>query len=228
MDATQLDPCFLSKKSKKGELDGMISAIVDDALRAGAKDFEKKEEDAAQKFKTVKHKKKLINFAGMNINNDGDALATDCAKHIDKSPLKLSKNATCKDFSGIRRQLSWATRSSRPGIGCIAAKLAQAREQDLDVDQLKLMKKGIKKFKKNKNLCLKHQKLDDGSLQLRTRSDASFATNRDETSQLSRIVALADKRDKGCILHWSGSKCARVARSMLGAELRAFCDAMDF
>ena len=164
----------------------------------------------------------------MNIAIADDAIAADCSKHIDKLPSKLRKNASSSDSSGIRRQLSRIAHSPPSDIGFIGAKLAQAREQDLDVEQLKLMKKGIKKLKSNKDLRLKHRKLDMELSQLRARSDASFASNRGETSQIGFIAMLSGKHDNACILHWSGNKRARATRSMLGAELRAFCDAMDF
>ena len=164
----------------------------------------------------------------MNIAIADDAIAADCSKHIDKLPSKLRKNASSSDSSGIRRQLSRIAHSPPSDIGFIGAKLAQAREQDLDVEQLKLMKKGAKKLKSNMDLRLKRRKLDMESLQLRARSDASFASSRDEASQIGFIVMLSGKRDNVCILHWSSSKRTRVARSAPGTELHAFCDAMDF
>ena len=42
------------KKDAKGALEGVISAIAHDALCAGAKGFEKDEEEAAEKLKAAK------------------------------------------------------------------------------------------------------------------------------------------------------------------------------
>ena len=60
-------------------------------------------------------------------------------------------------------------------------------------------------------------------------SEASFASNRDLSSQIGFMVLLTDDSHRCHILvHWSSKKCARVTRSILGIKLYAFSDALDF
>lgn len=58
--------------------------------------------------------------------------------------------------------------------------------------------------------------------------NGSFAENQDLSTQLGYIVLLCDKYDKCSILHYSSHKSRRVVRSVLGGEVHAFADYMDF
>jgi hypothetical protein len=49
---------------------------------------------------------------------------------------------------------------------------------------------------KNADVVLRYPKLDKESLRLRVYADASFASNRDETSQLGFVIFLADKHEQ--------------------------------
>src|SRR6266480_3773063 len=68
--------------------------------------------------------------------------------------------------------------------------------------------------------------LDLDSLQLIIFTDASFANNKDLSSQISFIIVLAD-RNQANILHWSSIKCKRITRSVLAAELYAMSHSFD-
>lgn len=98
----------------------------------------------------------------------------------------------------------------------------------MDKSHRKLVRKAIKRLKGSGNLAIEREKLDKSTLRICAYSDAGFATNRDESSQVGYVVLLTDKTNRVSILHWNSSKCVRVTRSVLGAELCAFCDAMDF
>ena len=49
--------------------------------------------------------------------------------------------------------------------------------------------------------------------------DASFANNKDLSSQISYIIILADVTKKANIIYWSLIKCKRVTRSVLASKL---------
>jgi hypothetical protein len=86
------------------------------------------------------------------------------------------------------------------------------------------------------NTCLKEiqqgkplhiVKLDESSLRMIAFADASFANNRDLSSQLGYLIVLADKDNNANILHWQSIKCRRKTRSVLASELYAIALAFD-
>jgi hypothetical protein len=79
----------------------------------------------------------------------------------------------------------------------------------------------------NPDVVLKYPKLDKDSLHLRVYADTSFASNRDDTSQLGFEIFLADKHDNCQPMVWPSYKSKRVTRSVLGAETMALANAFD-
>ena len=65
------------------------------------------------------------------------------------------------------------------------------------------------------------------SLKLLIFTDASFANNRDLSSQIGYILVLADASGAANILHWSSIKYKRVTRSVLASELCAMVHRFD-
>ncbi len=57
--------------------------------------------------------------------------------------------------------------------------------------------------------------------------DASFANNKDLSSQISFIITLTDRNNQANILHWSSIKCKRITRSVLTAELYAMAHSFN-
>lgn len=70
-------------------------------------------------------------------------------------------------------------------------------------------------------------KLDKDSLRLLVFTDASFANNKDLSSQIGYILVLADSANRANILHWSSTKCKRVTRSVLASELYGMAHGFD-
>jgi hypothetical protein len=62
-------------------------------------------------------------------------------------------------------------------------------------------------------------KLRKDSLQLLVFTDASFANNKDLSSQIGSVLILADGKGNANVLHWSSIKCKRVTRSVLASKL---------
>jgi hypothetical protein len=58
-------------------------------------------------------------------------------------------------------------------------------------------------------------------------TDASFANNKDLSSQIGYILVLIDAKAHANILHWSSTKCKRVTRSVLASELYAMAHGFD-
>jgi len=69
--------------------------------------------------------------------------------------------------------------------------------------------------------------LDITTLQLLAFTDASFANNKDLSSQIGYVLVLADATNKANIIHWSSTKCKRVTRSVLASELYGMAHGFD-
>jgi hypothetical protein len=64
--------------------------------------------------------------------------------------------------------------------------------------------------------------------------DASFANNKDLSSQIGYLIVLANEEPhnaafkmRGSIVHWSSTKCKRVTRSVLASEIYAMTAGFD-
>ena len=79
----------------------------------------------------------------------------------------------------------------------------------------------------NANRGLKFVKLDVNTLQLLVFTDASFANNKDLSSQIGFVLVQVDASNKANIVHWSSVKCKRVTRSVLASELYGMAHGFD-
>ena len=70
-------------------------------------------------------------------------------------------------------------------------------------------------------------KLDVTSLRIVAFTDSSFANNKDLSSQIGYVIALADAQNNANIIHWQSIKCRRVTRSVLASELYALSLGFD-
>ena len=93
-------------------------------------------------------------------------------------------------------------------------------------DDTKSLNKRLSWQIKNSNRGLKFVKLDVDALWLLVFTDASFANNKDLSSQIGYVLVLADTT-KANIVHWSLVKCKRVTRSVLASELYGMAHGYD-
>jgi hypothetical protein len=70
-------------------------------------------------------------------------------------------------------------------------------------------------------------RLNPTIMQLLVFTDASFANNKDLSSQIGYVIALTDATKAANIIHWSSVKCKRVTRSVLASELYAMTHGFD-
>ena len=125
-------------------------------------------------------------------------------------------------------QLAWLSHS-RPDLLFEVSQLTQITADVFDETPISI----IKQAKKVVNMAHEHQvtlrvpKLDLNTLRIIGISDASFANNRDLTSQLGYLLFLADKQDRVIPLCLKSYKARRVTRSVMAAELIAFMDLFD-
>lgn len=225
MEHFLLDPCFMYKRKCK-TLEGMVGMIVDDTIGAGTKSFIQAEDQKCRRFSMNPKKRIDFDFSGMHIKQ-GKTIATLDQKHYASSINGIMLENPQKElFVKIRGQLAWCAHSTRPDLAFYAARLAQVKRDEFTRDDVKLLRRATRMLKQ-KAKVLKYHKLDPSSASLAVYTDASFATNKDLSSQLGFVVLLTDASKKCALLHWNSYKSHRVTRSVLGSEVYAFCDGMD-
>jgi hypothetical protein len=94
-------------------------------------------------------------------------------------------------------------------------------------DDAKLLNKRLAWQLQNPARGLKFVKLDINTLQLVVFTDASFANNKDLSSQIGYVIVLTDATSQANIVHWSSIKCKRVTRSVLASELYGMTHGFD-
>ena len=112
--------------------------------------------------------------------------------------------------------------------------LAAQSAQNPDDKDFKLLNKRLQWQLKNKLRGLTFVPVDASTAKLFVFVDASFANNKDMSSQLGFLIAIANEVEgdettqmTGNIVHWSSTKCKRVTRSVLASELYAMTLGFD-
>ena len=140
----------------------------------------------------------------------------------------MPEDGTYKDLASLRMQLAWLSHS-RPDLLFQVSQLTQVIRELFEADRIQIIKqanKAVKAACENK-ITIRFPKLDMETLRIVGISDASFANNRDLTSQLGFIIFLSDTNDRVIPLLFKSYKARRVTRSVLAAELIAFVDMFD-
>ncbi|EEA29093.1 hypothetical protein PMAA_038740 [Talaromyces marneffei ATCC 18224] len=102
-----------------------------------------------------------------------------------------------------------------------------AQATDPQKDDIKALNKRLQWQIDNPERGLRFVELDVQTLRLIAFVDASFANNKDYSSQLGYVIVLADEANNANILHWSSTKCKRITRSVLGSETYALANGFD-
>ena len=85
----------------------------------------------------------------------------------------------------------------------------------------------IRRIKDSKSMVLIYHKLYINSLHISVYSDASFASNEDNSSELGYIIILADRNDDVHVLSYCSKNSKRLIRSIMAGEVFAFSAAFD-
>jgi hypothetical protein len=94
-------------------------------------------------------------------------------------------------------------------------------------EDIKALNKRLQWQHANASRGLRFVPLDIKTLRLIVFADASFANNKDLTSQIGFVIVLADAADNANIVHWSSIKCKRVTRSVLASEMYGMTHGFD-
>jgi hypothetical protein len=241
MEQSTYDPCLLYSNRPFG----VVGLQTDDTLFVGDDDFAEKEQAGLEKAKfTAKERERLtsihnLKFNGGIIETDGTAITLTQVRQCENLRIVSNKNTTTTSSRGAVRQnlsikdqyIAQRARGAYISSVCqpeaaydlsVAAQAVEPTENDV-----KKLNKRIQWQIENAARGLRFVKLEKESLRLLVFTDASFANNKDLSSQIGYVLVLADDAGRANILHWSSTKCKRVTRSVLASELYGMVHGFD-
>jgi hypothetical protein len=246
MSQSTYDPCLLySNDSDRHRPFGIVGLQTDDTLFLADEAFVAREQSELSKAEFMaKEREKLTVDTPIKFNGGMIRLLTD-------GSITLTQEQQCQNLSVVSTKTATSTSSRGITRGVLTPKdqyIAQrARgayiasvcqpEASFDLsfaaqvinpteDDTKSLNKRLSWQIKNSNRGLKFVKLDVDALRLLVFTDASFANNKDLSSQIGYVLVLADTT-KANIVHWSSVKCKRVTRSVLASELYGMAHGYD-
>ena len=242
MEQSTYDPCLLYSN----EPFGVVGLQTDDTLFLADNEFAEQEQIQLQKAGFLaKERERLtpnkdLKFNGGIIRMDSTDGITLTQERQCKNLKPVSDKETDTTSSrGIVRQnlstkeqyVAQRARGAYVASVCqpeaaydlsIAAQATQPTEKDI-----KALNTRLQWQIENEARGMHFVKLDQDSLQLLAFTDASFANNKDLSSQIGYVLVLADAKGRANILHWSSIKCQRVTRSVLASELYGMTHGFD-
>ena len=229
---TAIDPCFCCKIGKN-RIDGLQVTQVDDTCRGGSSDFSILESDKSKIFNSKPRSSDLpMKFNGTRMESNGFKgyimqQKDHCSNisEVDPSSIK-SDDMLKKLFQSSHGKISYVVTSTRPDLSLNSAQLSRVLKDNKTESHIKLLNSTVRMPQMDNYMNI--PKLDIDSIYFAGYADAGFANNEDLTFQLGFIVMLKDKHNNAAIIHHGSWKFYRVTRSVLGAEIYAFSQCLDF
>jgi hypothetical protein len=245
MEQSTYDPCLLYSRGPSGF--GVVGLQTDDTLFLADKGFAEQEQVQLQKAGFLAKDREQLQL-DKDLKFNGAVVHTENANNT----ITLTQERQCQNLKQVTKTEATTT-SSRGAIrkdlttkeqyvaqrarGAYIASVCQpeaafdlsvaAQAKEPTETEIKALNTRIQWQRQNAARGLTFTKLDKNSLQLLVFTDASFANNKDLSSQIGYVLVLADSSGKGNILHWSSVKCKRVTRSVLASELYAMAHGFD-
>ena len=223
------DPSMYQHKID-GETEGLLGAYVDDNLFVGSDNFEDTIHRIAKKFESKPIERDHVEFVGINIRTvtekDGSRTFLANQQHYLAKLKTVPLDSKFEFFRSVRSCVSWLTHT-RPDLCCTSNRASQVTKENFSVSDIKQLNDAINCVKNSPRLTLKYPKLDHDTLHLRAYADASFASNKDLTSQLGYLILLCDGNNRCHVINYASRKSRRVVKSIMAGEVYAFSAAFD-
>ncbi|KAK1914262.1 hypothetical protein P3342_007508 [Pyrenophora teres f. teres] len=171
-----------------------------------------------------------IEFNGCTVRLGSDNVITLRQK---KQGEKLESAVDMKAYVQQRARGAYIATICQPEASFDLAAAAQATEPTKE--EISRLNKRINWQKKNVARGLSYVPVKMEDLKLYAMVDASFANNKDMSSQIGYVIILGNEvtssdgsfKIRGNIVHWSSTKCKRVTRSVLASEIYAMAHGVD-
>ena len=227
MISSTFDPCLLYNNHSTA----IIGLQTDDTLIAADNAFMVLEQEELEKAKFLAKPYEALKtdghleFNGLKITLLPDGLQITQEKQA-SNIMELDQASFAKEqYVAQRARGAYLATVSQPQAAFPLSYAAQIINPT--INDAKYLNKCLIWQRQNAAKGLKFVKLDTGTVRLVVFTDASFANNRDQSSQIGYVIILADGYNNANIIHWQSVKCKRVTRSVLASELYALSLGFD-
>jgi hypothetical protein len=226
MNQARADKCFLYRRD-----DGGISVTtlqVDDSFGTGTPEFLQDEENHSLEFRC---KPRQLIETGGHVMFNGSEISKGTGnvyKLQQKRKLQSVREARLdEELVSTRAAIQYIATCVRPDL-CAPCQLLSSQVGTAPDKNV------YKKLNKLVDVChcsvadgLTFVPLDLDSVRVAVFTDASFANCDDYKSQLGFVICMKDKTDAANIVHFGSSKCRRITRSVMAAELHGLVMGFD-
>lgn len=229
------DQCMFHTKAKiisydnenTGAPKGLVCLQVDDTIFTGNEEFITLEAEQSKKFPSKGRSVvcgKPITFNGITIRKEGNIYVISCK--VSALPKSVNETMSFDELRSVRAKLAYVAHTSAPLILYGVSKLSQVTKETFASEDIELVQSLMHVLKHCNEI---HYTLTRcNNMELGVCVDASFASNKDLSSQLGVLCFLRDCETGICsILHFISFKSRRVCRSVLAAELLAMIEGFD-
>jgi hypothetical protein len=245
MNSSTYDPCLLWSNSPN--YFGIVGLQTDDTLFLANTTFADAEQRQLEKAHFLaKEREQLtveqsLKFNGciIQLSREGNITITQERQCKNLKTVHLSKVATTTSSRGMVRDALTTKEQyvAQRARGAYIASMCQpeasfdlsfaAQVINPEKSDITALNKRLQWQIDNPARGLTYIKLDINTLRLLVFTDASFANNKDFSSQIGYILVLADITNKANIVHWSSIKCKRITRSVLASKLYIMAHGFD-
>jgi hypothetical protein len=234
MITSTYDPCLLIT-SNDSEHFAVVGMQTDDTIGLTDSGFEALEDEMIKEAKfTAKPKQKLTPANPLAFNGciltfrEDNTLALQQKKQGEK--LKITTNG--QEYVEQRARGAYIASICQPEAAFDLSAAAQHKEPTKE--DIARMNKRIKWQMEHVDRGINYIPLNLPTVRLFVYVDASFANNKDLSSQIGYVIFLAnEEREEGSfimtgnMIHWSSTKCRRITRSVLASEIYAMVNGVD-
>ena len=139
---------------------------------------------------------------------------------------QLSKAYDSDSFISNRAKIQYVATSTRPDL-CAPVQLLACTPESVNKEKITALHKITDFCVATKHIGLKFVKLDIKTIRLLLFTDASFANCNNLKSQIGFLLVLADGSNNANILHYGSSRCKRITRSVMAAEVHGLIHGFD-
>ncbi len=230
MTSSSHDLCLLYTTDSQSSVRGITCLQTDDTLSAGNTKFMALEEKESKTFQskpvTILTPGTSFKFNGGLLSKKEDGTLTlSQSHHAQKLNTIATASVSTDEYVSQRALGAYIAANCRPDLSFGFSFAAQATNPDKKDAQA--LNKVISECISTADIGLNYVSLDMDTLNFSIFVDASFANNRDYSSQLGFIAVLLDGSGNANVVHYASVKSKRITRSVLAAELYAMVLGFD-
>ena len=214
MTTSTFDESFYYRHSN-GAVDGIVAKFIGDFLYSGSDNFIRDVEQSTSNYKCTPPKSLPFTFTGIRIRDIRSHFSLDQHEYIDQMHT-LPDTASFYEFRSLRHKLGWMSHTRLDALYS-ASVLSQVNEERFNINSIRTFNKAVQHLKDTKETTFNIYPIDMQSAHLLMFSDASFASNYDNSSQLGWVLVIRDDTGRSNILHYGTYKSRRIARSVMAS-----------